>query len=49
MVKLIDPQFKEAIDSMPWFYLPVQVSFLQDGSDFDRVVLQAIEKVKQSS
>ena len=49
MVKLIDLQFKEAIDSMPWFYLPVQISFLQDGSDFDRVVLQAIEKVKQNS
>jgi tetraacyldisaccharide 4'-kinase len=49
MVKLIDPQFKEAIDSMPWFYLPVQISFLKDGSDFDRVVLHAIEKEKQNS
>jgi tetraacyldisaccharide 4'-kinase len=46
MVKLIDPQFKEAIDTMPWFYLPVQISFLNNGSDFDRLVLHSVEKVK---
>jgi len=49
MVKLIDPLFKEAIDAMPWFYLPVQILFLNNGSDFDRLVLHAIEKVRQNS
>ena len=48
MVKLIDPQFKEVIDPMPWFYLPVQISFLENGSDFDRLVLHSIKKVKQN-
>ncbi len=48
MVKLIDLQFKEAIDSAPWFYLPVRIYFLRNGSDFDGLVHHAIEKVKQS-
>ncbi len=48
MVKLIDPQFQAAIDSMPWFYLPVQIAFLKDGSDFDRLVLHTIEKINQN-
>ena len=49
MVKLIDPQFKGAIETMPWFYLPVQISFLNNGSDFDRLVLHSIKKVKQNN
>ena len=48
MVKLIDQQLKATVDTMPWFYLPVQVSFLDNGSDFDRLVLHSIEKVRQN-
>ncbi len=47
MVKLIDLQFKKIIEPNPWFYLPVQVTFLKNGSDFDTLVLQSIEKVRQ--
>ena len=46
MVKLIDSQFKAAISSAPWFYLPVWISFLKNGSDFDRLVHHAIEMNK---
>ena len=49
MVKLIGPDLKAVIGSSPWFYLPIRISFLKNGSDFDRFVLHAIEMAQQNT
>lgn len=44
MVKLIDPRLSGLIESMPWYYLPVHVTFADNGSNFDEMVLRSIEQ-----
>ncbi len=46
MVKLIDDKFSEVVHGLPWFFLPVATSFLNNGADFDRLVIQAMERFK---
>lgn len=46
MVKLIDDKFREVVLGLPWFFLPVATSLLNNGADFDRLVIQAIVKFK---
>jgi tetraacyldisaccharide 4'-kinase len=46
MVKLIDDKFREVVLGLPWFFLPVATSFLNNGADFDRLVIHAIVKFK---
>jgi tetraacyldisaccharide 4'-kinase len=43
MVKLIDDRFKELVEGLPWFFLPVSTAFLNHGADFDRIIIRAIE------
>lgn len=46
MVRLIDPVFREFVQGFPWFFLPVATSFVNNGSDFDALVIEAIEKFR---
>ncbi|MEK6781618.1 MAG: tetraacyldisaccharide 4'-kinase [Bacteroidota bacterium] len=43
MVRLVDPELVEIIKEMPWFHLPIETVFLKDGSEFDKLVTQAIK------
>jgi len=43
MVKLIAPQLLPLLQNKKWFYLPVQLSFINDGTDFDRMVISMVE------
>ena len=42
MVRLIDPEFLELVTNLPWFYLPIETVFIKDGSEFDKLVKNAI-------
>ena len=44
MVKLISPEIKVKIDSLPLFYLPIKTEFLKNGEVFDELVLNSIER-----
>jgi tetraacyldisaccharide 4'-kinase len=43
MVRLVDPEFSEIVSGLPWFYIPIEIVFLKDGSEFDNLVTQAIK------
>ncbi len=42
MVKLIEPEFRPFLDRWPWFYIPIQQEFLQDGLKFDELISGSI-------
>jgi hypothetical protein len=31
------------LQNKKWFYLPVQLSFINDGTDFDKMVISMVE------
>ncbi len=41
-VKLIDKKFQSSIDSTPWFYLPIKTYFINDGQNFDTIILNSV-------
>jgi hypothetical protein len=43
MIRLTTFSSNQLISAQPWFYLPVEVEFLENGSEFDRLI---IDKVK---
>ncbi len=43
LVKLISPNFEKVMDKKLWFYLPVETSFLNYGSEFDELTVMKIE------
>ncbi len=45
MVKLIAPDLKPHLEEHPWFYLPVETIFLENGSDFDARVITEVENM----
>lgn len=44
MVKLQVPEFEPFIRRFDWFWLPIQMGFLQDGAKFDELVLETVQK-----
>lgn len=48
MVRLIDPKF-EGLNEFPCFYLPIEMSFVKNGSEFDKLVMGEIEKALASA
>ena len=45
MVRLLDPRFQSVLKDIPCFYFPIKMTFMKNGSDFDAIVRNAIEKV----
>lgn len=45
MVRLLDPRFQSILSNVPCFYFPIKMTFVKNGSDFDAIVRNAIEKV----
>lgn len=43
MVRLMDPIFGKMFENRPVYYIPIEVSFLKDGSLFDEMVLNSIK------
>ena len=43
MVKLISPRLKSVLHNNSWFYLPVETSFVKNGAEFDKLILQSVE------
>ncbi len=43
-VKLISPAFREMIEKIPLFYLPIEVEFIKNGQDFDEIVLNHLKR-----
>ena len=39
-MRLIDPEFSEFINTMPWFCLPMETVFIKNGSEFDELMTQ---------
>ena len=44
MVRLMDPSWRSWLDRLPWFYLPIQHQFLQDGLKFDELVRATLKE-----
>ena len=44
MVKLIVPELMPIIARLPWFFIPIRHSFLQDGPKFDELVFGAVDR-----
>jgi tetraacyldisaccharide 4'-kinase len=43
MVKLIAPQLLPLLQNKSWFYLPVQLVLLKDGTHFDQLIISMVE------
>ncbi len=43
MVKIVEPAFKPYLERRPWFYIPIQQVFVEDGLKFDKLVRAALE------
>jgi len=43
-VKLEMPEFQSTINTLPIFYLPIEIDFLKDGKDFDEIVLNHVKR-----
>jgi tetraacyldisaccharide 4'-kinase len=43
MVKLISPRLKSVLQGKSWFYLPVETTFVKNGVEFDKLILQSVE------
>lgn len=44
-VRLLDASLRSAWSSIPCYYLPIEMQFLENGSDFDAMIHHGIEKV----
>ena len=42
-VKLMHPEFAEAVKQLPIFYLPIEVKFLEKQAEFEQMVLAAVK------
>ena len=42
MVKLLSSDMKPFVDRLPWFYLPIEQYFLEDGLKFDEAILHSV-------
>lgn len=45
-VKLLDRSLIERVKRLPFFYLPIEVYFLEEGKKFDQLVMQHVESFK---
>ena len=43
LVKLISLDFSQVMDRKLWFYLPIETFFLNNGSEFDELIVRKIE------
>lgn len=41
-VKLDTPAFREMLEHVPFFYLPIEIDFIKGGKDFDEMILNAV-------
>jgi len=48
LAKLDGPEFQRYVTGWNWFSLPIRQVFLQDGSKFDALVLDAVQRAAQS-
>jgi tetraacyldisaccharide 4'-kinase len=48
MVKLVEPALRPHVERLPWFYIPIQHVFVEDGLKFDELVRAAV-KVDQKN
>ena len=44
MVRLIGPDTRQLLSAGSWYYLPVRITFLKNGSDFDNLVLRSLKR-----
>jgi len=44
MVKLISPELRSLIQSIPFFYIPIEVQFIKNGEEFDAMVLNSVHR-----
>jgi len=44
-VKFLLPDLKHFLDRLPWFYLPIEQYFLEDGAKFDALILRSVRNV----
>jgi len=42
--KLLSSKYHSHLEGLPIFYLPIEISFLPDGKNFDKVVLDAVKR-----
>jgi len=42
--KLVAPAFREVVEKIPFFYLPIEVDFIKNGQDFDEIVLNHLKR-----
>jgi tetraacyldisaccharide 4'-kinase len=42
MVKLVEPSLQSFIGRLPWFYIPIEHAFVEDGLKFDGLVRAAV-------
>jgi tetraacyldisaccharide 4'-kinase len=47
MAKLDSPEYAQYLDRRPWFSMPIRQVFIQDGSKFDALVVDAVERAPQ--
>ncbi|CAN5334593.1 tetraacyldisaccharide 4'-kinase [soil metagenome] len=48
MVKLLAPELKPYLTSLPWFYLPIEQFFLQHGLKFDDLIFRAVKNAAET-
>ncbi|MBA4056367.1 MAG: tetraacyldisaccharide 4'-kinase [Marivirga sp.] len=45
-VKLVSKEFEVFTNTLPLFYLPIEVEFIKNGQDFDEIVLNSIKRAR---
>jgi tetraacyldisaccharide 4'-kinase len=48
-VRLLEPAYKPLREALPLFYLPIEVSFLRDQENFDKLVLSRVKTISEGS
>jgi len=43
MVRLQKPEFRELLENIPVFYIPIEVRFVKDGKNFDEQLLKSVK------
>jgi tetraacyldisaccharide 4'-kinase len=49
MVRLIDAKFNPLLSNINCFYLPIEMKFVKNGADFDKLVIDAVENANTRS
>ncbi len=44
MVRLIAPELSGMVSEIPFFYVPIEMRFIENGSEFDKLVRDQVEK-----